>query len=355
MKVLFTGGFTLGPVTPLLAVSEEIRRRDPLADVFWIGTMSGPERELIAEYNIPFKAIVTAKFRRYFSLYNLVDFFYFFVGLMQSFIYLLGNRPDVIVSAGGFVSVPVVFAGWALGIPSLIHQQDVRPGLANRLMAPFAKVITVSFEKSLKDFSSNKSKWIGNPVREDVLRGNRRESLEYFNFTNEKPVLLVLGGGTGAARINELVKETLSELLKFCQVLHIAGPRKGNISEDKSGYRVYPLLTEGMSRAYDAADLVVSRAGMGTLTELAALAKPAIIIPMPDSHQEKNVEIFESANAAQYLPQETLTPERFVETIRHSFEHLDELREKAKRKSIILPRGARDKMADLIIGLALKK
>jgi UDP-N-acetylglucosamine--N-acetylmuramyl-(pentapeptide) pyrophosphoryl-undecaprenol N-acetylglucosamine transferase len=355
MKVLFTGGFTLGPVTPLLAVSEELRRQDPTIEVFWIGTYTGPERTLIAEYNIPFKAICSGKFRRYFSLRHIADNFHFICGFFQSFFYLLRSRPDVVVSAGGFVSVPVVVAGWFLGIPSFIHQQDRRPGLANRIMAPFASKITVAFKQSVKAFPRKKSEWVGNPVREDIFHNNRQEALDYFDLSNEKPVLFVYGGGTGAKRLNELVEESLPMLLDFCQVIHITGIGKAGKMKKQEGYRRYQFLTEGMVHAYDAADLVVSRAGMGALTELAALHKPSIIIPMPDTHQEKNAEAFENENAIQYVRQNTLNSERFVEKIKYTFDNLSRYRDRADNMSKVLPRGAKKRVAEAIIEVASRE
>lgn len=354
MKVLFTGGFSLGPVTPLLAVSEEVRRRDPMVEVFWIGTRKGPERKLISEYNIPFKAIMAGKFRRYISFKNIADNIHFVIGFFQSLIYLLHNRPDVIVSAGGFVSVPVTLAGWMLGIPSLIHQQDVRPGLANKVMSIVAKKITVAFKETMKAFPKEKTVWIGNPVREDIFHRDKQESLDYFDLNREKPVLLIMGGGTGAKRINEIVDAALPELLKFCQIIHVTGIGKAGEKKELTGYRRFQLLTEGMVYAYDAADLVVSRAGMGALTELSALLKPSIIVPMPDTHQEDNTEIFEQANAIQYLRQKTLSPERFIEKIKYTFDNLDRYQERAKNMSLVLPRGAKVKMTEYIFELGAK-
>jgi len=355
MKVLFTGGYTLGPVTPLLAVSEEVRKRDPLAEVFWIGTYSGPEKALIKEYNIPFKSICSGKFRRYWSIRHIADNFHFIIGFFQSFAYLIKNRPDVIVSAGGFVSVPVVFAGWFLRIPSLIHQQDVRPGLANMIMSYFASKITVAFEVSKKGFRHRNPIWIGNPVREDIFHNNRRESLDYFDFDSGRPVLLILGGGTGAQKINELVQGSIDNLLEFTNVIHVTGIGKVGKSHSRPGYCVFQFLTEGMVHAYDASDVVVSRAGMGTLTELAALEKPSIIIPIPDSHQELNAEAFASRDAVQYLHQKGLTPERFAEAIKYTFDNLDQYKERAKLMNKVLPRGARLKMTDMIFELATKR
>ncbi|MBU0649238.1 UDP-N-acetylglucosamine--N-acetylmuramyl-(pentapeptide) pyrophosphoryl-undecaprenol N-acetylglucosamine transferase [Patescibacteria group bacterium] len=352
MRIMLTGGFTLGPVTPLLAVSEELRRRDPLIELFWIGTENGPERGLIQEYHIPFISIATAKFRRYFSIYHLIDNFRFLIGLCQAAYHLARIRPQVIVSAGGFISVPVVIAGWLMGVPAFIHQQDARSGFANKIMSPFAKAITVSFKKSLDDFRGKKVHWTGNPVREDIFHTFRREAFEYFDLDPNRPVLLALGGGTGARSINQILAQSLPEILKICQVIHIAGPGKAGGLNPEPGYRVYQLLTEGMPYAYDIADLVVSRAGMGTLTELSALSKPTILIPIPDSHQENNADMFKGAGALQIVNQKTLTPESFVGVVRDSFANIEQLKEKAKKMSEVLPRGARIKMAEMILKIA---
>jgi UDP-N-acetylglucosamine--N-acetylmuramyl-(pentapeptide) pyrophosphoryl-undecaprenol N-acetylglucosamine transferase len=354
MRVLMTGGFTLGPVTPLLAVSEEIKRRDPTVEVFWVGTKRGPERKLIAEYHIPFTPIYSGKFRRYFSFRHILDNFYFLIGFFQSLCFLIKIRPDVIVSAGGFVSVPVVIAGWLLGIPSLIHQQDARPGFANRLMAPFAKTVTVSFKKSINDFKNKNPHWIGNPVREEIFHTMRKHDYEYFSLDPSRPVLLVLGGGTGAKRINEIIAGSLPKLLKVCQVIHVTGIGKGQGLKTLTGYRVFQFLTEGMPRAYNVADLVITRGGMGTLSELSALLKPIIIMPIPDSHQEKNAEMFDYAGTVQVLNQKTLTSEKFVEVVKNSLDNLQELKESARRMTEVLPPGARAKMVDLIIKTAKK-
>ena len=354
MRIVMTGGFTLGPVTPLLAVSEELKKRDPTVEIFWIGTREGPEKDLVREYYIPFVSIRSGKFRRYFSIRHTLDNFNVIIGFVQSISLLRKMKPDIIVSAGGFVSVPVVLAGWLMRIPCLIHQQDARPGLANRLMAPFAKAITVSFKKSLNDFKNKKTQWIGNPVREEIFYTSRRNDFEYFELDQSRPVLLILGGGTGAQKINEIVGQALPELLKVCQIIHITGIGKKGKLVSLPGYKVFQLLTEGMPRAYDIADIAVTRAGMGTLTELSALLKPTIIIPIPDSHQENNAHMFDYAGAVQVLNQKTLTADKLIKVIHDSFKNIEDLKRRAKRMSEVLPRGARARMAEAIIRNAKK-
>jgi len=314
MKFLLSGGGTIGSVSPLIAIFEEIKRHDPNAEVLWLETKNGAEHKLIASYNIPTKSISSGKFRRYFSFKNFVDPFFVLLGFFQSLLIILKFKPDLILSAGGFISVPVAWAGWILRKPVIIHQQDVRPGLANKLMAPTAKLITVTFKKSLTDFSAGKTKLIGNPIRADILTGSRERGYNFFQLDSARPTVLIIGGGTGAITLNKIVSESLDGLMNFCQVIHLTG---GKVIEAKkySNYRSYDFLTDQLKNAYAVADLVVSRAGMSVLSELAILGKPTIIIPIPNSHQQDNAVEFFKNNAALMIDESNLNARDFVAAI----------------------------------------
>ncbi|MGC9048999.1 MAG: undecaprenyldiphospho-muramoylpentapeptide beta-N-acetylglucosaminyltransferase [Patescibacteria group bacterium] len=321
MRILLTGGGTAGSVVPLLAIVEELRRRNLEVEFLFIGSKKGiPEKELVLTYNLPYQRIHCGKLRRYFDWRNFFDPILLFLGLIESFFIIKKFKPDIILSAGSFVSVPVVWAGWFLGIPSLIHQQDVVPGLANLMMAFFASKITVTFEKSLADFSKRKTILTGNPVRMEILKGDKKRAIKRFNLEENLPTLLVIGGGTGAQKINELVWQTIPKLTKFCQVIHLTGRDKLSIINNQlsiiNRYHFYEFLTEEMADAYAIADLVISRAGMGALTELAVLAKPSILIPIADSHQKMNAKYFADRQAAVVLDQKYLTPDLFLQTIK---------------------------------------
>lgn len=305
MRIVFTGGGTLGSVSPLLALVSALQNIQ--AEMQFIGTTDGPERLIIQQVHIPFTAITAPKFRRYWSWRHLCIPFELFFGMLQSFVFLVRWRPDCIVSAGGFVSVPVLWVGWLLRIPSIIHQQDLQPGLANILMQPFAQTITVAFNDSLQYFPSHKSIWIGNPVRDLT------PTTHIFSLDPAVPAVLIFGGGTGAQAINELVTAALCE---YANVIHITG--KGKSAQaiiTHPRYHAFELLNEEMKEALAKADLVVARAGLSTISELAALGKPSIIIPMPDSHQEKNAEFLQQHQAARILDQRTLTPQQFLSAI----------------------------------------
>jgi len=328
IKVLLTGGGTGGSVIPLLAMVDELKKdaRYEMQDMsfFWLGTKKGLEKNIVEKEGIKFKPIISGKWRRYFSGWNLVDLFKIKLAFWQSFFILIKEKPDLVMSAGSFVSVPVVWAAWVLRIPVLIHQLDARPGLANKLMAPFARVITTSFEKSLKDYGK-KAVWLGGPVRSTFsdLKMTRREAIQKLGFQEEKNVVLVIGGGTGAVAINNLIKDGLSKLLEITQIIHIVGQNEKNIEEYKkieqinSGYRVFEFLdTTGMLKAFTAANVVISRCGMGVLTELSHLGKPSILIPIPDSHQADNARIFKDSKSALVLNQKELNSQKLVADIK---------------------------------------
>lgn len=317
-KILLTGGGTGGSVTPLLAVAEELKTSPgETFEFLWLGTKFGPEREMVEKAGIKFKAISHGKWRRDFSLKNLVDIFKIKIGFWQAFFVLIRWRPDLVMSAGSFVGVPVVWAAWLLGVPVLIHQQDISPGLANKLMSPFAKVVTVTFEKSLIDYGQ-KAVWIGNPIRSKKLEV-RSKNNNYFGLGENLPIVLIVGGGTGAEAINKLVADSLSKLTKFCQVIQVTGKGKGirNQELEIRNYVAYEFLdAEQMAEAMNAADLVVSRAGMGFLSELSYLGKSSIIIPLPDSHQEANAAFFKSQKAAIVIEQKDLTALKLTQLIK---------------------------------------
>ncbi|MFH1744945.1 MAG: UDP-N-acetylglucosamine--N-acetylmuramyl-(pentapeptide) pyrophosphoryl-undecaprenol N-acetylglucosamine transferase [bacterium] len=317
VKILFSGGGTAGSVTPLLAIA------DGMSDSIWIGTHKGVEKEMVEEEGIKFISIYSGKWRRYFSFLNFIDLFFIIIGFFQSIFIILKERPFASISAGGFVSVPVVWASWVCRVPVLIHQQDAMAGLANRLMAPCAKIITVTFEKSLKDYS-NKATWLGNPIRPKFLdiKISRREALQKIGLSDSLPAVLIMGGGTGAQKINDLVYESRESLEKFCQIIHITGKGKNTNKVDSENYRAFEFVdTFGMLKAYTVADIVVTRCGMGALTEISALGKPAILIPMPDSHQEDNAKIFEEKEAGIVLDQKKINKEDFIVNIKSLLEN----------------------------------
>lgn len=304
MKIILSGGGTLGPVTTLLAIAKTYKERNPDCAFLWIGTKEGPEKKVVEAAGIRFISIKSGKFRRYFSWQNFLDIFRFIAGFFQSVLILKTEQPDLLISAGGFVSVPLHWAASWLKIPTWIHQQDALPGLANKLMAKKANKITVALESSLKYFNSVKTEWIGNPCRN--MAADKIKSKEFFGIKDSWPVILAVGGGTGAQKLNQLVLEALPLLPESWHIIHIVGPdREAAAIEDAAkkhpNYKVYKFLNEEMAYALNAADLVVSRAGFATLTELASLSKALIIVPISNSQQENNAEPLAKAGAVVYF------------------------------------------------------
>lgn len=345
-RIVLTGGGTLGSVTPLLAIADEFIALDhDQFSLMWIGTSLGVERNLTSDYPFIYRSILAGKLRRYFSLRNFVDIFSLFIGFWQSLFILLAFHPRLIISAGSFVSVPVVWAAKLLGIKVLIHQQDIRAGLANKLMAPMANIITVAFEKNLADYGS-KAIWIGNPVRKE-FKGYKNNEIN-----NEFPVLLVLGGGTGSEAINSLVAKNLEDLTKICKIIHVTG--KHDIKpllnmKTSENYQAYDLLnTPNMALSLSKADLVISRAGLGTLTELAYLSKPSVIIPMPNSHQEDNASYFAEKRAIILLDQKTITDEEFIKAIKDLISDKTKLAELGKKINSSMKENSNETMIEVI-------
>lgn len=353
MKIILSGGYTLGPVTPLLAVYDILKEKYPQAEFLWLGTKNGPERALVEEQGIKFSVLPTGKFRRYLSLWNFVDIAMIIWGFFKSLKIMWRESPDLCISAGGFVSVPVHWSAWLFGIPAWIHQQDVKVGLANRLMAPFAKVITTALEKNLKDFPARKTVWLGNPVRQEILAGLKDSALKRFNLRPDLPVIFAMGGGTGSMRINQLIVQSIQHLKGFCQVIHLSGKeRPQELVERALGlfsdfYQVHKFFTEEMKDAYAVASIVISRGGFGSLSEIAALGKPAIIIPKP-GHQEENVRFLAEAGAVILVDERTADGNYLAKVIKELLADSIKQKQLAVQLKKVMPVAKEEKILEII-------
>ncbi len=359
LKIVFVGGGTMGPVSPLLALATYIKHERPQTSFLFIGTRTGPERDVVVRQGIVFKSVLAGKLRRYWSLKNLLMPILTIVGFFQSLFVLSAFKPDVVVGAGGFVQVPVMYAAWVLRIPVTLHQQDVEVTLSNSLCAPIASKITVTFEHSTRDFSQglglfarkhNKVLWTGNPVRYSASTlPAKNEALEFFKLQNDVPVILIIGGSSGAEGLNRLIDQSCTELTTFAQVIHSTGQHKSTTATNPH-YHAYPFI-ERMDMAYAAADIVVSRAGLSAISELSAVGKPSVIIPMPATHQESNAAMLYSRKAAVVLDQNTTEPPEFVKEIRTLL--IDGERQKALVENMheIMPAGATGRIAEVLYSL----
>lgn len=341
MKIIFSGGGTLGPVTPLLAVAEAYSEKYPDTEYVWVGTKNGPEKDFVEKHNIRFVALTSGKWRRYFSVWNIFDLVLIVIAFFQSFFFLIKEKPALLVSAGGFVSVPLHWAGSLLGIPEWIHQQDWQVGLANKLMAPFADTITVALKKNLTAFNKNKTMWLGNPVRKEILKGDKERAKIRFGIKSDLPVVLAMGGGTGSFRINQLVLESISHLQGFCEVVHLSGKERPQETSEHASkffdiYHPYQFFTDEMADAYGLADIIISRGGFGSISEIAALSKPAILIPKP-GHQFDNVKFIADEKAAIFIDERTADGNYLAKTIRELLVNDIEKRRLGNKINAVMP------------------
>lgn len=344
----------MGSVSPLVAVYQEIKKRQPDAEFLFVGTANGPERTAVESYKIPFVSISSGKFRRYFSWQNVLDPFKVILGFFQALKILLTFRPQAIMIAGAYVGVPVAWASWVLRIPVLIHQQDMEVGLANRLMSPVAKKITVAFDISLRDFKRGRAILTGNPIREEFSHCDKEKSRELFGLNSEVPTVFFTGGGTGAVALNEVLEQALPDLMKFVQVIHVTGKgKKINFSADN--YHQFEFMTHEMPEALCVADLVVTRAGLSTLSELSYCGKPAIIIPMYQTHQEDNAQYFQKHNAATVLSEASLNKKMLVDVISGLIKSEEKLANLSKNIKKMMPQSGAGAVADILLKLTNKK
>lgn len=352
MKIILSGGYTLGPVTPLLAIHDIIKDKYPEAEFLWIGTKTGPEKELIEKKGIRFKVIASGKIRRYFSIWNLVDLFKIKIGFWQSLKIMWKESPDLCISAGGFVSVPLHWAAWLFGVSTWVHQQDVHVTWSNKIMAPFAKKITTALESSLKDFSKRKTIWLGNPVRKEILSSTKEQGIKKFNLDKNLPTVFATGGGTGSLRVNQLIVEAVQHLKNHAQVIHLTGKERPQELADRAQkhfdyYQVFQFFTDEMKDAYGAADIVISRGGFGTITEIAALGKTAILIPKP-GHQDENVDFLNKAEAVILVDEKTSDGNQLAMIIKNLLK--DEIKRKQLSQKLqkMLPLAKKEKVLEIV-------
>jgi UDP-N-acetylglucosamine--N-acetylmuramyl-(pentapeptide) pyrophosphoryl-undecaprenol N-acetylglucosamine transferase len=348
IKIILSGGGTGGTVTPLLAIAREFYRKHNNTSFLFLGTHDGPEKMLAEEVSrdlpLTFIPMLSGKWRRYFSIKNFTDFFNIGGAFFQSIYLLKKERPNLVISVGAFVSVPLVWAAKLLHIPVLIHQQDLRPGLANRLMAKAANVITVTFPNSLKVYGS-KAILTGNPYSLPSL-ASKDSIFKKYNLDLAKPLTLIFGGGTGSISINDAVKNNLEELLEVTQVIHVSGKGK-LVSEPRPGYVIQEFLNHlNLISVMAVSDVVVARPGLGTLTELSALKKASILVPMPNSHQEDNASACADSGAAIYIEQKDLE-NKLVRVVSDLLKSTDKRIALENQMATIIKSGAADEIVDI--------
>ncbi len=323
-KIILTGGGTAGHVTPNLALIPHLKNEG--YEISYIGSYNGIEKDLIEAAGIPYYGISSGKLRRYFDRKNFSDPFKVVKGYWEAGKLMRRLKPDIVFSKGGFVSVPVVLAAKAKKIPCIIHESDITPGLANKISIPAAKKVCANFPETMNYLPAEKAVLSGTPIREELFSGNRIAGLDFCGFTANRPVIMVVGGSTGAAALNEAVRNLLPTLLKDYQVVHLCGKGKADPAyEGLDGYRQFEYISEEMKDLFAAADLVISRAGANSICELLALRKPNILVPLPAAasrgDQILNAESFERQGYSYVLQEESLTNDTLLKAIHSVMEH----------------------------------
>jgi len=325
MKILLTGGGSGGHFYPIIAIAQEINsivKENKLLkpQIYFMST--DPYNEgLLYENNIIFIKVSTGKIRRYFSINNFFDLFKIFWGSLSALWIVFRIYPDVVFGKGGFASFPALFSAWVLGIPIVIHESDIVPGRVNAWIGKFAKRIAISYPESVEFFPQEKTAYTGNPIRKEIMEPQSTGAHEFLKLDETIPTILVLGGSQGARKINDLIIDTLPELVNKYQIIHQTG--KNNIkvmketadvvllnNPNKDRYRPYDyldLLT--MRMAAGVADIIISRAG-STIFEIASWEKPSILIPITKSngdHQKKNAYSYARAGGCIVIEEKNLT------------------------------------------------
>lgn len=322
--IILTGGGTAGHVTPNLALIPSLKESG--YDIHYIGSYNGIERKLIEGSGIPYDGISSGKLRRYFDLKNFTDPFRVIKGYGEALKLIKKYKPDVLFSKGGFVSVPVVLAAKHYHIPTIIHESDMTPGLANKLCIPSARKVCCNFPETLKYLPKDKAVLTGSPIRAELLKGDRMAGLQYTNLSAAKPIILVIGGSLGSVKVNTAVRHILPRLLEKFQVIHICG--KGNLDESligTPGYVQYEYVDSPLKHLFAAADMIISRAGANSICEILALRKPNVLIPLSAAasrgDQILNANSFAKQGFSAVLEEEKLTNDTLYETVVNTYEN----------------------------------
>ncbi|SHJ69171.1 UDP-N-acetylglucosamine-N-acetylmuramylpentapeptide N-acetylglucosamine transferase [Hathewaya proteolytica DSM 3090] len=322
-KIILTGGGSAGHVTPNLALVPRLKEME--YQISYIGSISGIEKNIIENANIKYFGISSGKLRRGKNIKNLgrnfLDVFRVGKGILDAKRILKKEKPDIVFSKGGFVSVPVVMAASMLNIPVIAHECDITPGLANKLASRYCDKICVTFEETLKYVDKNKGCVTGLPIRSELFTGKRSSAVEICGFKNSnKPILLVIGGSLGAKCINEIVRKNIQNLLKEYNIIHICG--KGNMDtsiEKMEGYYEVEYANEELKHFMNAADYIISRAGANFIFEILSLKKPNLLIPLSKKasrgDQILNAESFRKKGYSIVIEEENLNSDILMEKL----------------------------------------
>lgn len=367
MRILFTGGGTGGHIFPLVAIARELKKINNEIEIAFIGPDKFSE-SILKKEGLKINGILSGKIRRYFSPLLFIDLFKMPVGLLQAYWHIFWFMPDIVFSKGGYGSAIAVFISWLFRIPIIIHESDSVPGLVNQLFSKISKKNFVSFEQSAAFFPAEKTSVVGNPIRLELFNQNSKNIPETLGIRTKKPVIFFMGGSQGAEQINTLLLVALADFIKKYEVLHQCGTKhfkkikkftdiKLKSNTDKKSYHPYSVLGENeLACAYTASSIIVSRAGSGSIFEIAASGKPSILIPYNFSagnHQEKNAHEYAKTGASIVLEGTNLTPHMLIGEIERILNNPERNKSMSRAARQFAKPEAGQRIAEEIIKLAI--
>lgn len=334
MKILIAAGGTGGHLYPGVVLAQELKKINH--DVFFVIRKNGREKNILQTKGIPFFELNFQGLPRKISLNLLLFFPKLFWNIIRSLKIIKDLKPDLVLGMGGYLSFPVIFAARICSLPTLIHEQNLHPGLANRLLISYVDKIALSFPETAKFFPPGKTVYTGNPIRDDLKNISKEEAGKKFGFSLDKFTILIFGGSAGAKKINDTVVNSLPLLVPFkekIQILHLTGEKDFSSVAEKYRQANFPAkilaYLEEMGFAYACADLVVSRAGASTIAEILVLKKPAILIPYPHAtgrHQELQARYLARKGYAHFLLNNEFLPVVFAHYIEEFLAHPEKLK-----------------------------
>ena len=348
MKVIFTGGGTAGHIFPIIAIVREIKKAYPYSgfEFFYLGPEDRLGKKLLLKEGVKVKMVMAGKIRRYLSLLNIIDIFKIPIGIIQAFYHIFIISPDIVFSKGGYGSIPTCISARILMVPIFLHESDISPGLANRIVGKFALEIFTGFSiNETEYFPAKKMFSVGNPIRKGVLKGSKAEAKKLFKLTGGKPVILVSGGSQGAQKINSVLLAILAQILEHFEIIHQTGRNNFNqvqreaklVVPDKLKKYYHPLAflnEKELGNAYFSADLIISRAGAGSIFEIAANAKPSILVPLASAaqnHQVRNAYAYAERGAALVIEEGNFKPHFIFERIKYLLSQPKKLKEMSEK------------------------
>lgn len=366
MKIIVSGGGTGGHIYPALTLIDAIKSKRPDAEFLYVGTEKGLEADIVPKAGVNFTALkLEGGLERRFTLANISRAANAVWSIKRASDIVKDFKPNAVIGTGGYVCGPILLAASLMKVPTLIQEQNAVAGVTNKILSKFVDKIAVGTRDALKNFPAAKTTYTGNPIRAAVLEAKREDGLKEFNFTPDKPIVLISGGSRGARSINDAMIDVLKAAAdkNSAQFLHVTGKgefdsvtkklRDAGLTLEEPNIRVVPYLYN-MPRAMAMADLAIFRAGATGLAELTARGVPSILVPYPfaaENHQEFNARALVEAGAARMILNRDLTAEILSATLDELLSSPETLKQMAAASLALGKPHAADEIADLILKL----